>query len=347
MRTIYIDCSIYTLQKSGGISRYLDNVLAHVTLYPHFRFVLVSYGRSDLLGRFEVYPNVSVFERSRSELFCDLLLGFRCLDTQKDTFFSPYMMRSAAQSVLVVHDLIRLSSIRSRIKNWCLKKAIQNANKLVSVSQATGLEINQLYGKQSIVIHNGGSFVDVVSKRTPGIESLIPFWLFVGSRAVYKNFDYFLKEFSNSDSFPTTNLVVVGGGEWTKNEVQLIEKLKLGEKIKKMDKVDDQHLAGLYQAARALVYPSSKEGFGIPVVEAQSLQCPVLLADIPPLREVAGQYGIFFETKRVGALAAAMNELSRSNFDSTVLELAQKRANGFCWEKTAKALWNDVLLLNS
>ena len=52
--------------------------------------------------------------------------------------------------------------------------------------------------------------------------------------------------------------------------------------------VETETLAALYRDAELLVFPSLAEGFGLPVVEAMALGCPVITTDIPALREVAG-----------------------------------------------------------
>jgi glycosyltransferase involved in cell wall biosynthesis len=71
--------------------------------------------------------------------------------------------------------------------------------------------------------------------------------------------------------------------------------------------VDDSTLVGLYRSAAALVHPARFESFGFPPVEALSQGCPVVVNDLPALREVLGRHGRFVAADDTAALAAAMD----------------------------------------
>ena len=69
--------------------------------------------------------------------------------------------------------------------------------------------------------------------------------------------------------------------------------------------VSDDHLAAIYSGARALVFPSDDEGFGLPTVEALACGTPVVASDLPVLREVLGDRATFVESGDLEALLAA------------------------------------------
>ena len=69
--------------------------------------------------------------------------------------------------------------------------------------------------------------------------------------------------------------------------------------------VPDDHLAAIYSGARALVFPSDDEGFGLPTVEALACGTPVVATDIPVLREVLGERATFVEAGDLEGLLAA------------------------------------------
>jgi glycosyltransferase involved in cell wall biosynthesis len=95
--------------------------------------------------------------------------------------------------------------------------------------------------------------------------------------------------------------------------------------------VPKPELAGLYRHATALVLPSRYEGFGLPVLEAMASGIPVVLADEPALREVAGDAGVYAED---GDLAAAVR---RAAADRARLGSAGvARAAAFTWTRTAE-----------
>jgi glycosyltransferase involved in cell wall biosynthesis len=70
-------------------------------------------------------------------------------------------------------------------------------------------------------------------------------------------------------------------------------------------RVPDDHLAAIYSGARALVFPSDDEGFGLPTVEALACGTPVVASDIPVLREVLGDRATFVESGDLEGLLAA------------------------------------------
>ena len=69
--------------------------------------------------------------------------------------------------------------------------------------------------------------------------------------------------------------------------------------------VSDDHLAAIYSGARALVFPSDDEGFGLPTVEALACGTPVVASDIPVLREVLGDRATFVEAGDLEGMLAA------------------------------------------
>ncbi len=69
--------------------------------------------------------------------------------------------------------------------------------------------------------------------------------------------------------------------------------------------VPDEHLAAIYSGARALVFPSDDEGFGLPPVEALACGTPVVASDIPVLREVLGDRATFVEPGDIAGMLAA------------------------------------------
>lgn len=69
--------------------------------------------------------------------------------------------------------------------------------------------------------------------------------------------------------------------------------------------VPDEHLAAIYSGARALVFPSDDEGFGLPPVEALACGTPVVASDLPVLREVLGERATFVEPGDIAGLLAA------------------------------------------
>ncbi len=101
--------------------------------------------------------------------------------------------------------------------------------------------------------------------------------------------------------------------------------------------VDDEHLPGLYSGARAFVYPSIYEGFGLPPLEAMACGTPVVCSNSTSLPEVVGDAAIQVDPLDVDAIGDAMLKLG--NDDGLHANLRQRgleRARNFTWSKAAE-----------
>lgn len=98
-----------------------------------------------------------------------------------------------------------------------------------------------------------------------------------------------------------------------------------------------EELYRLYERALGFIFPSTFEGFGMPVLEAMAAGIPVACSDIPPLREVAGGAALFFDPFNDDSIAAALERIV--NDDELRARLAAagpERARHFTWEEAAE-----------
>ena len=101
--------------------------------------------------------------------------------------------------------------------------------------------------------------------------------------------------------------------------------------------VPREELYSLYGRARAFVYPSTFEGFGMPVLEALAAGIPVACSDIPPLREVAGDAALYFDPLNEDAIASAMERvMSDASLREHLAAAGRERARPFTWERCAE-----------
>jgi glycosyltransferase involved in cell wall biosynthesis len=165
-------------------------------------------------------------------------------------------------------------------------------------------------------------------------------WLAVGTLEPRKNYEALLDALNLywPRSANPRPLLIAGGSGWKSEPLKrrLAELETLG-RVQLLGYVPDPELAQLYTHARALVFPSWNEGFGLPVLEAMGHGCPVICSRRASLPEVGGDAAIYIDPARPESICEAMLE-----FESTPHRREQMAAAGlaqaarFSWEKTAR-----------
>lgn len=99
----------------------------------------------------------------------------------------------------------------------------------------------------------------------------------------------------------------------------------------------DEHMAFLFNGAKAFVFPSYYEGFGLPVLDAMACGCPVLASSRTSIPEIAGDAALYTEPDDVGKMAAAMIRIAwDSTFEAELMQAGLSRAAEFTWARAAK-----------
>lgn len=225
----------------------------------------------------------------------------------------------------------------------------KKAHALVAISEATKNDLIALYhvDKKKIVVAYPGIPQRVVNVPKKAIQTP-PYFLSVGALKPGKNVPALLLAFSLFCKLVSKEyfLYVSGTNRWADPKVY-DEFLKLPryvqERIVLLGFVSDEELVSLYHHATAFVGSSITEGFGFPFLEAMSMRCPVIGADVGSIPEVIGNAGILIDPNDPRSICWAMKKLAtRKAIRSIYQQKGKLQARKFSWEQFAKDVFRAI-----
>lgn len=354
---ILFDHQIFCLQRYGGISRYYSEIarsLASMSdnkveifapvylnkyLSDHEGFSLKGLKIPQLskLGRFVAWG-------MDTALAFPLVRSRHDVDIFHETYYAgvDYCPQSARR-IVTVHDMIyekfkKEFPGRERIRR--LKAlAVSRADHVICVSENTRRDLINLLGvdnKKISVVYHGCAYDVCVTGKSLQVSK--PYILYVGIRGGYKNFDKLLRAYSHALKLKSElSLICFGGGPFCKAERCLMDELGIPVTSVVQISGDDSLLASLYGSAIAFVYPSLYEGFGMPLLEAMSLGCPVICSNASSFPEVVGDAAVLFDPEEVDAIQEAIEKVVFStDLKDSLVKLGKERIKQFSWSKCAR-----------
>ena len=131
-------------------------------------------------------------------------------------------------------------------------------------------------------------------------------------------------------------LVIAGAAGWgSRTAVRAIDESPVSRRIRRLGYVSDSDLAGLMTGAGAVVYVSTYEGFGLPVLEAMASGAPVVTSAVSSMPEAAGDAAVLVDPFSVAAIARGIREALAGREELAIRSL--ERAKTFTWVRTAAA----------
>lgn len=231
---------------------------------------------------------------------------------------------------------------KRRLHPWALRRA----TRVVAVSQFTKDEAIRhfdVHAPKVVVIHSGPGFS--TSSTGPPEAGDEPYLLYVGDLTLKKNVGLLVTAFDMSDVSGRLLLVGRPGDGFSALTAQ-IERSPRRESIEIVEGASDAALDVLYRSATALVLPSRYEGFGFTPLEAMQRGCPVLVSDLPAVREVSGPGALLLPVDDAAAWSSAMSEIARDEALREDLKASGARTVAeYSWQKTARELCGLFLSL--
>lgn len=162
--------------------------------------------------------------------------------------------------------------------------------------------------------------------------------LSVSAKRPHKNLMRLIEAFTSATEGDDAVLVIPGYSTGHEQELKVrARSLGISSRVKFPNWLDQPDLEGLYQAATCFIFPSLKEGFGLPILEAMQRGVPVACSNVPPLPEIAGDAALYFDPYNIDEVEEAVARLLKdSNECERLRDAGNKRAANFSWEKSAE-----------
>ena len=278
-------------------------------------------------------------------------------------YFPPF--NTEIRYIGVVHDLIPLympdlfttfHKIRFRFFTWlCAKKA----DHIVAISKATAGDVMKYMHipKEKIsMVYNGVDERFSLVRDEAGIRAAMekyqikkPYVLCLSTVEPRKNMLRTIKAFEQliTERKMDYQLVIVGGNGWNNGEIYDYAKSHhMEESVIFTGYASDDEIKHIYANARAFVYVSLCEGFGIPIAEAMQSGTPVITSNVSSMPEVAGEACELVDPYSVTAIKDAMEKvLVDEALRERMREKGIAQAAKFSWKKCAEELWKIIVNL--
>lgn len=251
------------------------------------------------------------------------------------------------ENITTVHDFTYEKFIRGPkrwLHSWQKFRAIRSSDAIICISENTKRDLlhylPDVDPAKITVIYNGVSNLFFPIADLKPAEK--PYVLFVGVRGGYKNFKAAAEAVA---LFPDLELCAVGGGRFSDEETAWLKRLLPG-RYRHAGMVSTEALNLLYNQAASLLYPSSYEGFGIPVVEAMRAGCPVIAVNASSIPEVAGEAGLLLESADPHLLRAALEQVLDGHQRAQLIMKGLDQSKQFSWDTTFEqtlAVYEKVL----
>lgn len=229
-----------------------------------------------------------------------------------------------------------------------LPSLVKRGAMITSVSHFSAGQLAQRLGiapRAITVMHNGHEHVyrwSAARSDLPAcLDGIRPFVLLLGSRARHKNAAFILRQAAALDALGI-DLVVAGGSAAIFSPTESVR----ASNIHGLGFVTDDDLAWLYAHALCLAFPSRSEGFGLPVLEAMALGCPVVASDQSCLPEICGAAALLAGPDDAPTWQAHFRNLVTSPaLRADLRGRGLERAKAFSWHNAAQgylALLRDI-----
>lgn len=335
---LYYDNIVYDLQNIGGISSYWYELTKRfmASTEVQLKFYETAQVNGNILRQKLDLRQATVVQSRNKPMLIERFRRLNDWDFEQPGIFhsSYFRVPTKGRNVKIVstihdftHDLF-FKGPRVWLHNFAKRRTILESDVIITVSEHTKKDLIRFYpgidAQKVKVIYNGVSDDFKQDAGIPAVGGLN--LLYVGARDEYKNFRFAVQV---AAAYPEAYFNVVGAALTAAERMFLDSKLKGRYRVH--TNISVQELNVLYNQSACLLYPSSYEGFGIPLLEAMRAGCPFIALNASSIPEVTGNAGYLLSGLDLGEAKHALSTMisSRASFS----ERGHHQALKFSWDK--------------
>jgi len=243
-------------------------------------------------------------------------------------YFFPYALtlpsrKYGEKMVVTIQDLIQLiypnnypPGIRGKLNFYKQRIRLKNVDAVITISETSKKELVKLFKikPERIVVNHLGADVPATQKTDNNNKYI----LYAGQAFPRRHLKETILAFENIASiFPDLKLIAIGPDKYETPTISPLVSQVNGrlhrEAVIHKDHVKDDELADLYAGAKALVYVSDREAFGLPPMEALSFGVPPVIADNELGHELFGEYAFYSKSGEVDDIAETIGQALTDN----------------------------------
>ncbi len=258
----------------------------------------------------------------------------------------PLYARSSA-NIYTIHDLIPLKLPHTTLDDkkryhGLMSRIVRSADLLLTVSETTRNDLVTMIGadeRKVITTYQAVAVPKGEQKSTDDLANELAtlhglefkgYFLFFGAVEPKKNVSRLIQAYL--DSRTTTPLVIVTGRDWLAQEdlALLLHASESSSGIRRIDYLPAALLQNLIRGAKATLFPSLYEGFGLPILESMMAGTAVMTANVSATAEMAGEAALTVDPRSIESIRTAIVELDSDDDRRAALEAAGRlRADAF------------------
>lgn len=351
--------------RRGGAAVFLFNLIPHLAENKHLKIIVFCFSESELYKKLRKLPNVEVVGLSDSGIAKRLItehivIPFYCRKNNVDCLFqpddalSPITVLLRIKTVILFHASIQFYSGKElgdswiKIRYWRFLKqfALKNSTAAVTVSFCTKAELARgsakLLNKVKVIYHGIDHALFNTNKSNQEPPFAFKYLLSVSNRNPHKNYPRLLQAYYSliQDASIGEHLVLIGSAVIKAEEEKIaaiIEKYNLSERVHLIDSVNNAQLVPYYQNARAYIYTSLFDSFGLTPLEAMACGIPCAVSFLSALPETCGDAPVYFDPYQIESICTAMKTvLTDENKRDQQIRIGLAHSTRLQWKNTVE-----------